>query len=260
MRWGTVAAMPTRLITIPFSHYCEKARWALDRVGIPYTEEGHLPLFHYLPVRRAGGTRFVPIVVDGPTVIADSTDIVAWADARSPGALLPPDPIDRAAALQLEDDFDRELGPATRRWVYFHLLPRHDLDHLILANVPRWERLALTATRPLAAGFLRRALRIDEAGVARSLAKIESILARIADLLADGRRFLVGDRFTVADLTFASLAAPILLPPAYGVTLPSPADLPAEPRARVEAWRASPAGRFALRLYDTERAPARRAA
>ena len=34
------------LITIPPSHYCEKARWALDYARIPYREERHPPLFH----------------------------------------------------------------------------------------------------------------------------------------------------------------------------------------------------------------------
>src|SRR5262245_37799596 len=102
--------MATRLITIPFSHYCEKARWALDRVGATYVEDGHLPLFHYVPVRRAGGHRTVPVLVHDGALIGDSTDIIAWADARAPGSLLPADPVERAAALALEDDFDRQLG------------------------------------------------------------------------------------------------------------------------------------------------------
>src|SRR5262249_52617975 len=34
------------LITIRFSHYNEKARWALDRFGVVYTERAHLPLIH----------------------------------------------------------------------------------------------------------------------------------------------------------------------------------------------------------------------
>ena len=39
----------------------------------------------------------------------------------------------------------------------------------------------------------------------------------MAEMLADGRPFLLGDRFTAADLTFAALAAPVVLPPRYGV-------------------------------------------
>jgi glutathione S-transferase len=246
--------MTTRLVTIPFSHYCEKARWALDRAGVAYTEEGHLPLFHFLPVRRAGGGRTVPVLVADGTSIADSTDIAAWADARSPGSLLPADPADRAAALALEDDFDRQLGPATRRWAYFHILPRRDLLRSLLRGVPRWEIAAFSAARPLATRVLTRALNIDAAGAERSRQKIDETFARISSLLADGRRFLVGDRFTVADLTFASLAAPAVLPPAYGFPLPSLTDFSDEPRALLDAWRASPAGQLALRLYETERA------
>jgi glutathione S-transferase len=252
--------MATRLITIPFSHYCEKARWALDRVGVAYAEDAHLPLFHYLPARRAGGSRTVPVLVDGKAVIADSTDIIAWADARDPGALLPADPVDRAAALQLEDDFDLALGPASRRWAYFQLLGRRDIEARMFRDVPRWERLALAATRPLAFRFLARSLKIDAAGAERSRLKIDDTFERVGELVADGRRFLVGNRFTVADLTFAALAAPILLPSGYAAPLPSLSDFSGEPRERIEAWRASPAGRFALRTYDTERAPARRAA
>lgn len=243
----------TRLITIPFSHYCEKARWALERVGVAYEEEGHLPMFHLLPARLAGGSRTVPILVDGKTVIADSTDIVAWADAKSPGALLPEDEVDRAAALQLEDDFDLALGPATRRWAYFHLLPRRDLESTLLQGVPRWQRAALTLTRPLAMRFLTRGLKLDAAGAERSREKIDAVFERVSHLVSDGRRFLVGNRLSVADLTFAALSAPILMPPKFAAPLPTPGDFSGEPRERIDAWRSSPAGQFALRIYDTER-------
>ena len=37
-----------RLITIPISHYCEKARWALDRAGIEYREERHIQGVHQI--------------------------------------------------------------------------------------------------------------------------------------------------------------------------------------------------------------------
>jgi len=35
--------VPHRLITLAFSHYNEKARWALDRYAVPYREEPHMP-------------------------------------------------------------------------------------------------------------------------------------------------------------------------------------------------------------------------
>ena len=245
--------MATRLITIPFSHYCEKARWALDRCDLPYTEDGHLPLFHWLPARRAGGGRTVPILVDGETVIADSTGIVEWADDRREGALLPANPADKADALTLEDDFDTHLGPATRRWAYFHLLTRTDLGALVSKGVPRLEALALRATRPLAIAFLKRSLKVDAEGVERSRVKIEDTFGRLNQHLADGRRFLIGDRFSVADLTFAALAAPILFPEGHPVTFPPLAELSEAARTQMMRWRESPAGQFGLRMYRDHR-------
>lgn len=245
--------MVTRLITIPFSHYCEKARWALDRCDLPYEEDGHLPMLHYLPARRAGGKRTVPILVDGETVLADSSDIIAWADDKRPTALYPASDTDKADARTLEEDFDSHLGPAARRWAYAHMLPRKDLVETFTKNVPRWESLLLRATKPLAFAFIKRGLKIDAAGVERSRVKIEDTFARIAQHLADGRRFLIGDRFSVADLTFAALAAPILMPAEAPTKYPDLATLPDEIRAQITAWRASPAGELGLRLYRDHR-------
>lgn len=250
--------MTARLITIAFSHYCEKARWALDRAGIDYVEEPHLPLFHYASTYRSGRSRTVPMLVDGKTVVRDSTDIVAWADKHRPGSLIPLAGADDA--LGIEDDLDNHFGPHTRRWAYHYLLPNRDADAYIVKGTPAFERRMLKFVRPVAVRFLRRSLKIDAAGVARSLDKIEQTLARVDDVIEHGHRYLTGDRFTVADLTFASLASPILLPqdhPAQAL----PIELfPAEARDQIEAWRARPAGTFALRLYAEDRLAAKRAA
>src|SRR3984957_12165422 len=76
--------MPT-LVTIPFSHFCEKARWALDYARAPYDEEGHVPGLHRRAVARAcGKAGSVPVLVlDGEGVLDDSGLIVRWADARA---------------------------------------------------------------------------------------------------------------------------------------------------------------------------------
>ncbi len=239
-----------KLITIPFSHYCEKARWALDACHVAYEEDGHLPLFHYVALR---GKKTVPVLVAGRERLTDSTDIVAWADARSPGTLLPADSRARDEALALEDDFDRVLGPATRRWAYFQLLPRRDLEHVLVRGVPRWQAIGLRLTRPIAVGMLKRGLKIDEAGAERSRQKIEVTFDAIDAKLRDGREYLAGDRFSIADLTFAALASPILFPREHPIGLPPPEELTPEARAVVEAWRARPAGQHGLAMYAKHR-------
>ena len=247
--------MTAKLITIAFSHYCEKARWALDRSGVAYVEEQHLPVFHYLATYRNGAKRTVPVLIDGKTIVRDSTDIIAWADKHRPGSLIPISGADDALAI--EDDLDNHFGPATRRWAYYHLVPERRADPYIVEGAPRWQKTLLKLSRPIAASWLRRSLKLDEAGVARSLAKIERTLARVDEIVGDGRRYLAGDRFTVADLTFAALASPILLPPEHPAQT-IPLDLlPPAARDQVEAWRARPAGQFALSLYARERAGSR---
>jgi glutathione S-transferase len=243
--------MTTKLITIPFSHYCEKARWALDRAGVEYVEDGHLPIFHYTATKPRGG-KSVPILVDGNSIVRDSTDIVAWADAKKPGSLIPLAGAEEALAI--EDDFDTHLGPATRRWGYYYLLPNRDADAAVVDGVPRWEKAIFKLARPLAVRMLTRSLKIDAAGAERSRKKIEETFARVDDVLRDGRKFLIGDRFCVADLTFAALAAPVLLPEGHSAQKFSIDWMPAEAQEQIDRWRHSRAGQFGLRMYADHRA------
>ena len=121
--------MPARLVAIPISHYCEKARWALDRAGVAYREERHIQVVHRIAARRAGGGNTVPVLVTADGVFAQSADILAYADRHTEPAarLYPEDPAQRAEVVALARDFDADLGPQGRRWMYFHILPRRDL-------------------------------------------------------------------------------------------------------------------------------------
>jgi glutathione S-transferase len=117
------------LITIPISHYCEKARWALDRAGIAHRESAHLQIIHRLVARRAGGGATVPVLVCGDRVLTDSAEIVIEADtrARFERRLYPDDRAAAAEARTLERDFDARLGPHGRLWMYNGIRGRRDL-------------------------------------------------------------------------------------------------------------------------------------
>jgi glutathione S-transferase len=249
-------AHPPVLVTISISHYCEKARWALDRAGIAYDERRHLPGLHRVAVRRAGGVLTAPVLVCEQGVLAESADIVVYADERlaPEDRLVPEDPAIAAEARALADDFDARLGPATRQWVYHQLHGRRDLvAPAMTAGVPAWQRQTFAVTyRPLAA-VINRVLSITPEAVARSEAEFRATFAEVGDRLSDGRRYLVGDRFSIADLTFAALAAPLVAPPQYGVRLPRVTDLPAPMAATVREHQAHPAGVHALAMFRDER-------
>jgi glutathione S-transferase len=245
-----------RLLTIPISHFCEKARWALDRAGVRYLERPHLPVVHVVAARLAGGGRTVPVfVTDAGDVLSDSSDIVRWADGRLPPPLwLYPGGELGAEATRFEETLDQGLGPDGRLWMYHETLPVVDqLTPWALAGVPRWERVGFQVAGPIIGAAIRRYLGVDAAAAAAARDRIDRMFDDVADRLSDGRRFLLGERFTAADLTFAALAAPVLLPPRYGSPLPPAEVMPERFASEVRRFRAHPAGVFADRLYREER-------
>ncbi len=250
------------LITIAFSHYCEKARWVLDRNRVPYRERRYLPGMHLLATRRAlagtgvgradaASSRYsTPILLGAGAPIADSTDI-----ARHVEPALFEDP----EAARLDRYFSDELGPHTRRVAYWFCFEEPSLLFTLAdRNVSVPQAWALRLAYPLVERRMRSALKIDRAGFERSRDKTRRIADEAAAMLAGGRPFLVGDRFTAADLALASMMAPAVMPPpdAFGAVLPRLDELSAAPRALVEELRAHPAGAFALRMFREERWPA----
>jgi glutathione S-transferase len=248
-------SLPT-LVTITLSHYCEKARWGLDRAKVAYREDRHAPGFHAFAVRRMGGKRITPVLVTSDGVLEDSTEILLWADDRAAEgcALYPRDPAARADVLALEEHFDEDFGPHVRRALYFDLLPFPDVTiPLMTYAVPRHERMLLPLLyRPLRK-LMRSSMHIDVAGARRSVDKLMATLDGVNQRLADGRTYLMGDRFGAADITFASLAAPAVCPRGYAVPLPSLEELPAATEKFVRSVRDTPAGAFCLRMYRDER-------
>ncbi|HWH92777.1 MAG TPA: glutathione S-transferase family protein [Baekduia sp.] len=246
------------LVTIPISHYCEKARWALDRAGIAYEERRHLPAIHHVAVRRAGGKRTAPVLVcpDG-MVVGESADIVVWADARAASQdarMIPSDPALAAEAHALADDYDERLGPATRLWVYHRMFDHPDVvAESMTAGVPAWERHAFKVANRVLGKVLARMLVINDASAVEAERTFRAIFAQVDARLADGRRYLVGDGFSIADLTFAALAAPLIAPPHYGVPLPSVDRLPPGMVDVVREHRETRAGRHALAMFAAER-------
>jgi glutathione S-transferase len=250
------AAALLRLLTIPISHYCEKARWALDRAGMPYREERHVQVLHTIAARRAGGGVTVPVLVTDAGAIGESAEILEWVDARiaPEDRLFPSEGREAEKARDLCARFDERLGPSGRRLMYVHAFQRHR-EMLVYNNhgVPAWEDRALRVCWPLAELAIRRVLEIRDGVELQDEAEAFGELDHAAGLLADGRPYLLGERFGAADLTFAALAAPLVVQPTYGVPLPGPQEMTPAMRQIVARARAHPAGRFALRIVAEHR-------
>jgi glutathione S-transferase len=244
------------LVTIPISHYCEKARWALDRARLDYAERRHLPGLHRVAVKRAGGKLTAPVLVCEGGVLAESADIIAWADERAAPErrVIPEDPDVAAEACRLAADYDKRLGPHTRRWVYYGLRDRPDLSKpSITAGVPGWQRSTFRITHAPILFVVGKALNITPETAEKSERKMRAVMDEVGARLADGRRYLVGDRFTTADLTFAALAAPLVLPREYGVPLPTAGEMPPAMATVIREMQAHPGGAHALAMFRDER-------
>jgi len=246
------------LITIPISHYCEKARWALERADLDYVEKQHIQVIHRLHALRAGGGKTVPVLVCPEGVFGESTEIMEYADrvGSAPSPLFPRDPDLAAQVRALEHDFDENLGPHGRRWMYRQMSDEYELVRDFgVANIPAWEQRALPVMWPVAKRVIDRILNITPETVQLSIERVEATFDEIGERLSDGRRYLIGDQFTAADLSFAALSAAVLVPREYGTPLPQPELLPEPMASKVLELRAHPAGEFALRLYREERTP-----
>ena len=245
-----------RLVTIPISHYCEKARWALERAGLDYREERHVQGVHRVAARLAGGGLTVPVLLTPDGTIGESTEILLWVDGRTPSEhrLFPAERSDRRAALELCRRFDEGLGPRGRRLMYVHMLAQRELA-LKFNNegVPAWEDRLMRRGWRLAGRMIGRVLDIQPGVEDEDEAEVWREFDFVAGLLEDGRPYLSGERFGGVDLTFAALSASVIVPPEYGTPLPQPELMPEATATLVRRAREHPAGRHALALFARHR-------
>ena len=247
---------PARLITIGLSHYCEKARWALDWAQVDYREEVHAPLAHRRATRKVGG-HSVPVFASPAGVLCDSSEIVLHADALAPAErkLLPDleNKDARGRVLAFEDELDETLGVDARLLVYWYNLHEDASARAMAGRMFRTQStLARSIVAPLFRGLVFRMYGVSAESAQRAEARVRRTFAKVGDTLGD-RPFLEGDRFGLADLTFASLSSILLLPEEHpfmrtGRTDPSPDFV-----RLAHELRATRAGQHALRMYREHR-------
>jgi glutathione S-transferase len=204
---------------------------------------------------RGRNKTFPVLELDGEG-IGDSTAIIAALERRFPDPpLYPEDPQARRRALGLEEFFDEELG-AHLRLLAFHEATKDPavVERFTVDLLP--DRLA--AIGPVRAGGtrffsaftgLRYGVKSDQrAELAKT--KVLAALDRLEDELGDDE-YLVGDGFTVADLTAASLFYPLVLPP-EGPSLPPP---PAAIERFREPLKDRPGYKWVERMFEKHREP-----
>jgi glutathione S-transferase len=205
--------VPPVLWHLKVSHYNEKVRWALDYKRIPHVRRAAVVGRHRAIAERLTGDRTFPVLVLEDRAIVDSSRIIEALERRFPEpALYPGDPVARGRAVDLEDTFDAELGPHLRVLVVHHMLPSASLT--LGAFFPDLAGVRLLAARAMFPAVRRRFiadLSITPGSVDLAFEKVRAAGQRFqAELGPSG--YLVGDDFTVADLTLAALVSPAVAP------------------------------------------------
>ncbi len=266
--WVLPAKTPKLVLaTISVSHFVEKVRWSMDRLGLDYTE------------KVSGGTlgafflgRTVPqLKIRTGAVqssIGNSAEILRYlwgryaVDEPEIAAFLEP----TRERIDYESKLDR-YGASLQVWVYYHILNDRDVTlHAWGANspaTPAWQRPLLRLLFPVLRLLIRKSFRITEPNYERATARIEDRLAEADAWLEDGRTSLLGgDTLNYTDLAFAAMTGALLMPPGYGggkaetVRL-SREQIPGGMRQDIQGWEAGHkrAVAFVTKLYNEERQP-----
>jgi glutathione S-transferase len=218
-----MAALP-ELIQFPWSHYNEKARWALDWKRIAHVRTDLLPGPHALTVRRLTGQTQTPLLrIDGRLVQGSARILAELERVQPERPLVPKDAALRARALDIERWFDEEVGPRVRRGLFAALLvtPGY-IAHIFSLRRSPLARALYRAAMPVARGMMRSSMGITDAasvrdGHAGTLAGLDFVVREAGP---DGH--LVGGAFSAADLAAAALLAPAVMPEGSPMCLPRP--------------------------------------
>lgn len=253
-----------RLVTIPISHFCERARWTLEYLQLPFRERPVLQMFHRRTLRKIGAGTTTPALRLADRVLSDSYEISDWANAQENES-------GRRLRFWTSQTVESEtlvrwgetLACWTRIIAYHWLLPRRGL--LMRYNnrgAPRWQGWMLGLGYHRAVEMVRSHFGITEQRVLevtdQLLGAMDALEKELGDApymkLAQGS--FAGDKFSELDLTLASYLGPVCLPQEYGIksgSLPSPCELSEEQMAQVERFRTHPIGAHCLRMYRSHR-------
>jgi glutathione S-transferase len=217
-------------------------------------EEPHMPPFHQFATRRVGG-KSVPVLVTETAVLTDSTEILRWVDQKSfkKAKFYPADPEKRQQIEGLVTLFDTVLAPAVRQWCYFYTLDQARLVRsLWCQGAPWFERLLFPIMYKRIRSRVIQGYTINPESASAAYELICKTFKTVENLLSDERAYLVGEEFSAADLTFATLAAPVVVQEGYGVVRPEFSQLPSQMAAKIQAFQETLAGKFVLRLYEEQ--------
>ncbi|MFW2365643.1 MAG: glutathione S-transferase family protein [Desulforhopalus sp.] len=202
-----------KLLLFPHSHYCEKGRWALDYKELSYQAVPLLPGFHIRTVRKYAPGSSVPVLLTGEAVVQGSSEIIDFLDQRYQKKKLTPDSDEeQQLCREFETWGDATLGVPLRQILYHRLLAYPFFICRCFTYEMDWMRkLVFMLSYPMVRKRIHQVYVRSEEEVAEAHRIFAGGLQKLEEKL-DDREFLVGEGFTRADLSIASMLSILVLP------------------------------------------------
>lgn len=250
------AVAPYTLLTFAPMIDSEFSRFVLTCYRIPYREERHLFGWASLLALLRGGTLQIPLLTGfGPALAGPEAMVNHFEKTCPDDRRLIPKAEQQAAQIAADMTcFHGTLGDATAVLGYYHLLPHRTLmQDVFTRGVPAGEAHVLGRVYPAFADLFNVLLHLDAAHARDALDQTRTLFDETDRRLADGRRFLVGDRLSLSDIALATAAAPVLLPVNYGSPMPAFEQMPAELQTIVMELREHKTARFVDFIFEQYR-------
>jgi glutathione S-transferase len=245
---------PPVLYVFNISHYCEKARWALDYFGIEHKVLHVMPGAHRAIAKKLGAKRgSVPFLQTDDGVIAGSSAIIDWCETHNAGKRPSLSGADSEAVRATEKRLDDIVGVHVRRFYYSDALINAPASvRPIFSNgLPFIQRAMVTLGWSRIVPLMIKGMDLGTEQGLQSRAAIEAELDWLDGLLADGRPYLHGNQWTRADLTAAALLGPLAAPKEHPMS--EKVFFPNTVRNAMNDWEKRPALQFVSRMYSTHR-------
>ena len=245
----------TVLNVFTISHFCEKARWAFEYLGVPHRVQVLAPGAHLQLARQHGLRRgALPFLITDTGCVQGSAEVVTWAEqaASSDAATLSTDAT-RDTIAAIESRLDDVVGVHSRRHFYSEavLTQPKAVRSIFMMQQPVLQRLKLFAAWGTICKLMARGMDLGPAQREESRDILEREFDWLDGLLSDGRPYLAGDVFSRADIAAASLLAPAVRPPdhpLHGLFVSPPLH-----DADVARWSDRPTARWVCAMYAQHR-------
>jgi glutathione S-transferase len=214
-----------KLYQFPISHYCEKVRWALDYKQLSYQTINLVPGLHSKATKKLGVRSSVPIIQHDDKAIAGSNHILDYLESLTTnGQLNLGDELMNKEIANWESVLDSSAG-INVRLVAYHILLEHPniVKPFFTHQGPWYGPLFVFFAYEKLRKTMRKLMNINQQAFESGKQALHHNLDKLSEHY-NQNNYLVGDRFTRADLTAAALFAPLVMPSGYGLNWPK--DVP----------------------------------